>query len=89
MSVLPQHKRIVNQLVNDLNECANQVLNQPELNTKGSTGIYGMVAAIPDHAILDDFIIKFFNQIYSTDSKSLLEENNEKINEDHDHNLDT
>lgn len=74
MSVLPQHKRIVNQLVNDLNECANLVLAQPELNNKGSTGIYGMVAAIPDHAILDDFIIKFFNQIYSTDPKSLLED---------------
>lgn len=76
MSVLPQHKRIVTQLVSDLNECANLVLAQPELNNKGSTGIYGMVAAIPDHAILDDFIIKFFNQIYSTDPKSLLEDKN-------------
>jgi hypothetical protein len=44
------------------------------LNSQGSTGIYGMVAAIPDHAILDDFIVKFFNQIYSVDPVSLLDE---------------
>jgi sphinganine-1-phosphate aldolase len=74
MSVLPQHKRIVQQLVSDLSECSQAVLNNSKLNSQGSTGIYGMVAAIPDHAILDDFIVKFFNQIYSVDPVSLLDE---------------
>jgi hypothetical protein len=78
MSVLPQHKRIVDQLLNDLSESANIVLTTPQLNKQGSTGIYGMVAAIPDHAILDDFIVKFFNQIYSTDSSSLIEDKDKK-----------
>lgn len=74
MSVLPQHKRIVDQLVHDLSECAQAVVENSKLNSQGSTGIYGMVAAIPDHAILDDFIVKFFNQIYSVDPVSILEE---------------
>lgn len=74
MSVLPQHKRIVDKLVCDLSECSQAVMENSKLNSQGSTGIYGMVAAIPDHAILDDFIVKFFNQIYSVDSVSILEE---------------
>ena len=35
---------------------------------KGSTGVYGMVANIPDKAIIDDFIVDFFSELYTPDS---------------------
>lgn len=31
---------------------------------KGSAAMYGMMAKIPEKAILDDFIVEFFSQLY-------------------------
>jgi len=31
---------------------------------KGSAGMYGMMARIPDQSVVDDFILEFFNQVY-------------------------
>lgn len=36
------------------------------LNSKGSAAMYGMVATIPDNAIVDDFLIGLFNELYKT-----------------------
>jgi hypothetical protein len=73
MSMLPQHKRVVKELVADLESCVLEVKANPALGKEGSTGMYGMVAAIPDRGIIDDFIVKFFGQIYTTQDKSILE----------------
>jgi len=72
MSILPQHGKVVDQLVTDLRDAAKQVIENPDLGKQGTTGMYGMVASIPDRGIIDDFIIKFFGQIYTADSKSIL-----------------
>ena len=37
----------------------------PTLSKKGSAGMYGMVGMIPDKAIVKDFVIEFFNEVYT------------------------
>ena len=73
MSMLPQHKRIIADLINDLEASVKEVKENPALGKEGSTGMYGMVAAIPDRGIIDDFIVKFFGQLYVTQDKSILD----------------
>jgi sphinganine-1-phosphate aldolase len=73
MSIMPQHVGRTHILVKDLNESVTEVRNDPSLASKGSTGVYGMVAMVPDKGIIDDFIVGFFGKLYTTDkSKSIL-----------------
>lgn len=37
----------------------------PSLANRGSAGVYGMVGAIPDRAIVTDFVVEFFNELYT------------------------
>lgn len=37
----------------------------PSLAKKGSAGVYGMVGIIPDKAIVKDFLVEFFSEVYS------------------------
>jgi hypothetical protein len=46
MSVLPQHGRIVNQLLLDLEASVREVKENPALAKQGSTGVYGMVLSL-------------------------------------------
>ena len=36
----------------------------PQLSKQGTAGIYGMMAAIPDAVIIEDFIKEFFSEVY-------------------------
>ena len=72
MSILPQHVGKTDLLLKDLKESADEVIADPALARGGSTGVYGMVAMIPDKGIIDDFIISFFDKIYTTDSNKTL-----------------
>ena len=36
----------------------------PSLAKSGTAGMYGMVGKIPDKAIVSDFVVEFFNQMY-------------------------
>ena len=76
MSVMPHHEHVVEKLIQDLKDAVIAVLNNPNLNNTGTTGMYGLVAAIPDKSIVQDFIIKFFCSLYTIDpsSKSIVEE---------------
>ena len=71
MSILPQHSRVIHTLIQDLKDAAKAVLDNPALGKQGSTGMYGMVASIPDKGIIDDFIIKFFGQIYTASPEKI------------------
>ena len=37
----------------------------PSLSKRGSAGVYGMVGKIPDKTVVKDFILEFFNELYS------------------------
>jgi len=34
------------------------------LAKKGTAGVYGMMANIPDKAIVTDFLVEFFSEVY-------------------------
>jgi sphinganine-1-phosphate aldolase len=36
------------------------------LSKKGTAGIYGMVGKIPDKAVVDDFLVQFFTEVYTS-----------------------
>ncbi len=64
LSVLPQHARTVDLFLKDLEHAVNYVKEHPESANQGTTGVYGMVAKVPDKSIIDSFIIKFFGSIF-------------------------
>lgn len=67
-------------LLADLAASVNEVKADPTLARKGSTGVYGMVAAIPDKSIVDEFLVKFFSTIYTVEHPSIIESYNTTIN---------
>lgn len=76
MTMMPHHAHIVDQLASDLRKAVKTILADPSLNQSGTTGMYGLVASIPDKAIVSDFIVKFFSTLFTTEpnSKSIVEE---------------
>lgn len=76
MTMMPHHAHVVDKLVADLTKAAETVKANPKLNSTGTTGVYGMVANIPDKTIVKDFLLKFFSSIYTVEpgSQTILEE---------------
>ena len=74
LSVLPQHARTVDQFLQDLKNSVEYVQAHPECANQGTTGVYGMVAKVPDKGIINDFITKFFSSLYTLEKgNSILE----------------
>jgi hypothetical protein len=42
--------------------------------SKGTAAMYGMVARIPDRTLVEDFIIRFFGEVYKLAPPSSREE---------------
>ncbi len=74
ISVLPQHSRTVDKFLQDLQHAVQYVQAHPETAKQGSTGVYGMVAKVPDKGIINEFITKFFGSLYKLErGKSILD----------------
>ncbi len=78
-SILPQHDGVVPTLISDLAASVKEVQADPSLASKGSTGVYGMVAAIPDKSIVDEFLVKFFSTMYTVEHPGIIESYNTAI----------
>ncbi|XP_064597644.1 uncharacterized protein LOC135464085 [Liolophura sinensis] len=63
-SILPHHVPFVEPLLQDLAKSCDEVKANKTLAKKGSAAMYGMVATIPDKAIINDFIVEFFSEVY-------------------------
>jgi sphinganine-1-phosphate aldolase len=64
-SVLPHHIGKAAELVSDLADCMRAYRADPSAVPAGMAGVYGMVAAVPDKGIIDEFLIGFFNEIFT------------------------
>lgn len=74
LSLLPQHIRSHAQFLVDLDNSVTEVKAHPEMASQ-LAGVYGMVSAIPDKSIVDDFLIKLFGELFSQgNSPSIIEE---------------
>ena len=65
MSILPQHGKVVDQLVTDLRDAAKQVIENPDLGKQGTTGMYGMVRALLFYVLWLDTNIHLTGGFYS------------------------
>ena len=45
--------------------CTHTRKDDPSLAKKGSAGVYGMVGMVPDKAVVKDFLVTFFNEVYT------------------------
>lgn len=81
LTMMPHHAHVIDKLIGDLKKSVQEIKANPSLNNTGTTGMYGLVAAIPDKSIVKDFIKQFFSSLYTTEpnSKSIVEDNAELI----------
>ncbi|CAG5123196.1 unnamed protein product [Candidula unifasciata] len=63
-TILPHHQISCDDLAGDLKESVTIVKGNKQLSKQGTAGMYGMMATIPDTAIVEDFIKEFFSEIY-------------------------
>ncbi|XP_019855201.1 PREDICTED: sphingosine-1-phosphate lyase-like [Amphimedon queenslandica] len=65
-TVLPSHNNeIAKEFINNLKESVSIVKANPSLANKGSAGVYGMAGKIPERGLVKDFVVEFFNEIYT------------------------
>lgn len=82
LSLLPQHIRSHASFLSDLAAAANEVISHPELSSQ-LAGVYGMVSAIPDKSIVDDFLVKLFGELFTLgEAPSIIEESRLVIEEE-------
>ncbi|XP_021344267.1 sphingosine-1-phosphate lyase-like, partial [Mizuhopecten yessoensis] len=63
-SILPHHVRVSDSLLKDLEDSTQEVKKNKSLAKEGTAAMYGMIATIPDKAIVQDFLVEFFSEVY-------------------------
>lgn len=63
-SILPHHIGVEDRFLNDLEEASNFCRDNKAVAKKGTAGVYGMMANIPDKGIVTDFLVEFFSEVY-------------------------
>lgn len=66
LTVMPPHSRTKEKFVADLKAAITKVTADPSKYGKaGSAAMYGMIATIPDETIIDKFVVKWMDQVYT------------------------
>lgn len=63
-SILPHHVGIADKFVDDMEDATKFCRENKALAKKGTAGVYGMMASIPDKGIVTDFLVEFFSEVY-------------------------
>lgn len=64
VSLMPQHRQKVDDIVECLNKSVQDILNNPDKYENDSKAVYGMLAKIPDETVVEDFMVHYMDQIY-------------------------
>lgn len=64
MMITPAHAAIVEPYLRDLREVTLYVAAHPELSAEGNAAMYGMLAQVPERAMVRDFIVQLFDNMY-------------------------
>lgn len=64
MSVMPQHAPQCDAIIKAINEAVEIILKHPDRYEGDSKAVYGMLAKIPDEAVVEDFMVHYMDQIY-------------------------
>ena len=65
-SVMPHHTASWEAFIAHLDDAVAIVRASPDLRNKGTAAMYGMVAKMPDASLVDDFLVTFMSEMYST-----------------------
>ena len=67
LSVMPPHAATKEKFVADIRAAIKKVKADPgKYSGSGSAAMYGMVASIPDGAVIDQFVEKWMDFVYTT-----------------------
>ncbi|KAH3709466.1 uncharacterized protein LOC127858788 [Dreissena polymorpha] len=64
-SILPHHTGKADKFLDDLEAATKHCMDNKALAKKGTAGVYGMMANIPDKGIVTDFLVEFFSEVYT------------------------
>lgn len=64
VSLMPQHHAKADDIIKCLNESVDEVKSDPAKYENDSKAVYGMLAKIPDEAVVEDFMVHYMDQIY-------------------------
>ncbi|XP_077970387.1 uncharacterized protein LOC144425060 [Styela clava] len=65
-TVLPSHIKSYDQWLVDLAEVVKDLKSHPADNKEGVAAMYGMLSVVPDNAIIDEFLVDLFSDIYKS-----------------------
>ena len=64
MTMMPAHIGKVEAIIAAMKESIAELKGNPSLYDLGSKAVYGMMAKIPDEAIVEDFIVHYMDKVY-------------------------
>ena len=64
MSLMPQHCRLIDDILSVMEKSIKEIQSNPSLFDNDSKAVYGMLAKIPDEAVVEDFMVHYMDQIY-------------------------
>lgn len=68
LMVTPAHTNHIGAFLADLKECIAVVRSDPSLSKEGMAAMYGMAAQVPDPTMIDQFLYRFMDERYSTET---------------------
>ena len=64
MTIMPNHIGKMEDIIKAIKESIAEIKGNPSLYDLGSKAVYGMIASIPDEAIVEDFIVHYMDKVY-------------------------
>lgn len=64
MTMMPNHIGKTDSIIQSMKESIADLKRNPTKYDLGSKAVYGMMAKIPDEAIVEDFIVHYMDKVY-------------------------
>ncbi|MFW9879951.1 MAG: pyridoxal phosphate-dependent decarboxylase family protein [Candidatus Thorarchaeota archaeon] len=64
MTIYPHQSKVVKPFLKDLNECVQEVINNPDQKLEGQSALYGMIASEPDRRSAKQFVLDSLKNMY-------------------------
>lgn len=64
MTMMPNHIGKTDGIIEQMKASIAELKGNPNLYDLGSKAVYGMMAKIPDEAIVEDFIVHYMDKVY-------------------------
>ena len=64
MTMMPNHIGKTDSIIEAMKESVAELKSNPNKYDMGSKAVYGMMAKIPDEAIVEDFIVHYMDKVY-------------------------